>query len=81
MLKCADCEYCRGYRAYGTGATRVGFHCEHPDREYIGNYFKEKRRCTMEGFIGFSKPYGGVPALKGTPRWCPKKKVEADNEK
>lgn len=79
MLKCAECEYCKGYRRNGN--TRSEFMCEHPDKEYIHNYFTECRRYTMEGFIGFSEPFSKVPALKGTPRWCPKKKVEADNEK
>lgn len=71
-IRCAKCEYCKDYRR--SGNTRGSFFCNHPDREYISKYFKEHTIISMEGFVGFSEPFSMEPALKGTPRWCPKKK-------
>lgn len=66
--ECDKCEYCYGF----THDTRRGFHCMYPNKEYIKNYFKEKRIKKMEGFIGFGKSFSDVPVNKTTPKWCPK---------
>lgn len=72
--KCADCEYCKGYR--GINATRSGFHCEHPDGGYIRDYFKANKISKMEGFIGYGERFADKPSIKTSPAWCPKKKKE-----
>jgi hypothetical protein len=73
-IKCAECKYCKDSRRYGN--TRGSFHCEHPDKKYILEYFKDYKIHKMEGFIGFGKPFENTPSIKTSPAWCPKKKQE-----
>lgn len=70
-IRCADCEHCREFRPVGN--TRSNFTCEHPDREYIRNYYKEHNIYKMEGFIGFGAKYSEKVPIKTSPAWCPKK--------
>lgn len=72
-IKCADCGYCKDIRNLGN--TRGSFHCEHPDQDYINNYFKEHKIQKMPGFIGFGEKFKNVPSIKTSPAWCPKKAV------
>ena len=70
--KCNDCEYCSG----GTRsdiATRKGFYCEHPNRMHIKVYFEVNKIYRAFGFIGFGEKYADYPAIKTSPRWCPKR--------
>jgi len=36
---CDNCEYCKGYLQ----STRKGFYCNHPNYEYIMEYFEEHK--------------------------------------
>lgn len=73
--ECDKCEYCKGY----LHDTRRSFTCNHPNYEYISNYFKENNIHKMTGFIGFGEKFADVPKNKTTPKWCPKK-AGAKNE-
>lgn len=70
---CKKCEYCKNT---GTGryATRSSFFCEHPDKNYISEYFKTHKIYRMFAFIGFGEPYRDEPEIRTSPRRCPKKK-------
>lgn len=70
-MKCTECEHCRGSK--GRYAERSGFHCEHPNHEYVANYFKEHKIQKMTGFIGFGAVYADKPNIKTSPAWCPRK--------
>ena len=72
---CKNCEYCKNTGS-GRNATRGSFFCEHPDKNYISEYFKTHRIYRMFAFIDFSKPYRDEPEIKTSPRWCPKKKQD-----
>lgn len=67
--ECDTCEYCEGY----LHDIRKGFHCKHPNEEYMERYFKENKIRKMVGFIGFGESFADVPKNKTTPKWCPKK--------
>lgn len=67
-IKCSECEYCKIYFRYGN---RKSCFCEHPDQEYIAQYFSDFDRWPMPGFIGY---IGRYDIRKYTPRWCPRKK-------
>lgn len=71
---CSKCKYCKKIGG-GRFATRSSFYCEHPDRAYIEQYYKENNINRAFGFIDFSKPYGATPAIKTSPKWCPKRKA------
>ncbi len=73
MKKCIDCEYAKA-RKRTTSIIRSEVCCEHPDREYINDYFKKKRIQKMQGFLGYSK--AGYFPIKTAPKWCPLKKME-----
>lgn len=70
-IKCDGCRYCEGIRR--TGNTRTSFRCEHPNKDYITNYFNEKRIHKMHGFLGFGKTFSDKVPIKTSPAWCPKK--------
>ena len=72
-IKCSECGYCSGFRPVGN--TRTEFTCTHPDRDYLKNYFHEKRINKMLAFIGFGARYSDVVPIKTAPSWCPKKKT------
>lgn len=72
-IKCSECGYCSGLRPVGN--TRTEFTCTHPDRDYLKNYFHEKRINKMLAFIGFGARYSDVVPIKTAPAWCPKKKA------
>ena len=65
--KCDNCKYCTGY----LHNTRKSFHCNHPNYEYILNYFEKNKIGSMPGFIGFSENFKNIPKRKTTPKWCP----------
>ena len=66
-IKCSECEYCKIYFRYGNRKCRF---CEHPDQEYITQYFSDCDRWPLPGFIG----YDPIAPYDYTPRWCPRKK-------
>ena len=76
VKKCADCNYCNGLKRHN--ATRYGFHCEHPDKQYIIDYFRKNNIRKMDGFIGFGKPYSQVPEIKTSPAWCLLRRKEGE---
>ncbi len=76
MIRCAECEYCKAYQKYGNG--RKEFFCEHPDQEYIKDYFKNHRISKMPGFLCFSKMWSNEVTKKASPAWCPKKLIGVD---
>lgn len=67
--ECDKCEYCIGFLYH----TRKAFHCRHPNKSYIANYFREKKIHKTPAFIGLGEKFADVPKNKTTPRWCPKK--------
>lgn len=75
LVKCFECEYCKGYRPWGN--IRTAFNCAHPNETYIKDYFREKNILKMPGFLGFGKANSNIVPLKTSPAWCPlKKKTE-----
>ncbi len=78
-IRCADCPMMRV--AGHARITRANFYtpprgkcfCEHPDAEQM---FKEycPKSPRMPCFIAFTKPPSDKPAIKTTPRWCPRKR-------
>ena len=48
--------------------------CEHPDQEYIIQYFSDRDIRSMPGFIGYTGWNDSIVPCKYTPRWCPIKK-------
>lgn len=73
-VKCSECEYCREFRPVGN--TRSEFWCDHPNKEYIKEYYKKHRINRSEGFLEYGKPYEHQVPLKTSPRWCPKKEAQ-----
>lgn len=71
-IKCSECEYCKLYRSrYGN---RKSCFCEHPDQDYITQYFSDRDIRSMPGFIGYTGWNDSIVPCKYTPRWCPRKK-------
>lgn len=71
-IKCSECEYCKFYHSrYGN---RKSCFCEHPDQDYIMQYFNERDIRSMPGFIGYTGRNDSIVSCKYTPRWCPRKK-------
>jgi len=73
IIKCSECEHCKEFRPVGN--TRSEFTCEHPNREYIREYYKQHKITKMEGFIGFGERWQHKAPVKSSPKWCPRKKV------
>lgn len=76
--KCTECKYCTDYAPIKN--TRRAFSCEHPNKDYILDYFKGHRIQKMPGFISFGEPFADKPSIKTSPAWCPKKAQEVLNE-
>lgn len=71
-IKCSECEYCKLYHSrYGNWKSCF---CEHPDQEYIVQYFSDRDIRSMPGFIGYTGRNDSIVPCKNTPRWCPRKK-------
>lgn len=71
-IKCSECEHCKLYHSrYGN---RQRCFCEHPDQEYIIQYFSDRDIQSMPGFIGYTGWNDSIVPCKYTPRWCPIKK-------
>lgn len=70
-IRCIDCEHCKDLRNIGN--TRGSFHCEHPNKGYIDEYFENHNIQKMPGFIAFGKVFDDKPNIKTSPAWCPKK--------
>lgn len=71
-MNCANCEHCMKSR--GDLATRYSYHCSHPNKKYIRDYFRANRLNSMPGFLGFSRAANDLElARKTAPRWCPLK--------
>ena len=72
---CKECSYKREFRRVGNRTVSVT--CEHPNKEYIRNYFKQNDIHKMEGFLGFIDSKGNFP-IKKSPKWCPLKERDAE---
>lgn len=71
-IKCSECKYCKLYHSrYGN---RQSCFCDHPDQEYIMQYFSDRDIRSMPGFIGYTGWNDSIVPCKYTPRWCPRKK-------
>lgn len=71
-IKCSECDYCKLYHSrYGN---RKSCFCDHPDQEYIIQYFSDRDIRSMPGFIGYTGWNDSIVPCKFTPRWCPRKK-------
>lgn len=67
---CENCKYCERIR--GEYAIRYSYHCQHPNRQHINDYFRANGLHYMEGFLGFSKSAHHLElSRKTSPRWCP----------
>lgn len=73
VIKCSECEHCKEFTQVGN--TRSEFTCEHPDKEYIREYYRQHKINKLVGFIGFGKRWSSKPPIKSSPRWCPRKKA------
>lgn len=69
VCRCQTCPYVSAYRKQGN--SRTEYSCNHPDQEYIMEYFKKHKMVKMPGFLGFG--HGKLP-LKRTVKWCPMEK-------
>ncbi len=76
MKKCIDCEYAKSRQKFTN--IRIEFRCDHPDRDYINDYFRKNRIRKMEGFLGYSK--AGEFPIKTAPKWCPLKKMDGEDK-
>lgn len=79
MIKCKDCKHCKMIGG-GFSSNRNYYYCEHPDYEYISNYFDKHRMIKMTAFLGFSKPFSKEIPIKTSPKWCPLKKEGEEND-
>ncbi len=71
-IKCSECDYCKLYHSrYGN---RQSCFCDHPDQEYIMQYFSDCDFWPLPGFIGYTGQNDSVVPCEYTPRWCPRKK-------
>ena len=68
---CKECPYKKEYQRYGNTTKTVM--CEHPDKEYIRQYFREHKIHKYEGCLGFVNSKGVIP-IKKSPKWCPLKR-------
>ena len=71
-IKCSECEFCNFIRPYRN--SRAEFRCEHPDQNYITDYFQKRRMSKAPGFLDFGKPWSDEVPIKTSPAWCPKKR-------
>ena len=69
-MTCKDCQHKKVIRRFGNTTAEV--YCEHPDKQYIRDYYAENRINRAEGFIGFINSKGDFP-IKKSPKWCPLK--------
>ena len=75
-IKCSECDYCKFYHSrYGN---RKSCFCEHPDQEFIMQYFSDRDIRSMPGFIGYTGWNDSIVPCKYTPRWCPGRKAVSD---
>lgn len=82
---CAKCEYMTMYRCRETGnnryigGPRAACMCNHTEA-----FSTFRRVCPrspkMEGFIGYTKPGGNRPVIKTSPKWCPRRKENRNEE-
>lgn len=69
-MKCKECKHCNLYQRRGNTTKEVT--CEHPNWQYIDNYFKTHGIRKFVGLIGFVNSKGVFP-IKTSPAWCPLK--------
>lgn len=67
-MTCKECPHKKILTKYGNTTSSV--YCEHPDQEYIVQYFDTHRISKMPGFIGFINSKREFP-IKKYPKWCP----------
>lgn len=65
--KCQGCMHCKSVQKYGNKNALL--FCNHPNQEFIQDYFKENKLKKMAGFLGFWS-YSTFP-IKKSPKWCP----------
>ena len=75
-IKCSKCEYCQGFRS--AGVVRTSFFCNHPDTQYIHDFFIKKRIKKMERFLGYGARYSDEVPMRYSPTWCPKKSAKKE---
>lgn len=75
--KCSECEFCKSISKIGN--KRNSCYCEHPNQDYIKDYYNKNNKHSFPGFINFSKPFETKPNIKTSPKWCPRK--GGDNKK
>lgn len=68
---CRFCDYLKVYNA-GYGAQRKQYYCNHPRAEAAFEKYGLKSEPT---FISFSAKMSSVPAIKTSPKWCPRRLV------
>lgn len=73
-IKCFECGLCEMYRGSYGMFSRGRFYCDHPDQDYINEFFNEHRLSSRPGFICYGTVGSDDIPLKTSPRWCPKKK-------
>lgn len=71
IMRCSECGHCTEFRPVGN--TRSKFTCEHPDGNYIHQYFVIHRIKKMERFLDYGERYSHEVPLKTSPAWCPRK--------
>lgn len=69
-MNCSQCNY--KHISWGAN-TRGNCYCNHPNQDYIRNYYKEHDISRAEGFICFTKPLTKELSIKTSPKWCPLK--------
>ena len=66
--KCSECKLMQSYTR--SHATRASCFCSHrAARKTFERLFPRSNK--MPGFIGYSAPWGNKPQIKTSPKWCP----------
>lgn len=74
MSKSPKCNCCKHLKVLNRGFnTRGDCYCEHPNQEYIKEFYKKHKIYRSHGFICYTVKYENTPKMKTSPKWCPKR--------
>ena len=76
-MLCKNCEYCEYISR--SNASRYQCFCEHPDSEYIREYYRIHKISKYPGFLGYTKKWSRECPIKTAPAWCPLKAAESED--
>lgn len=77
---CKECEYKDIIGQHIRAGKRLHVFCRHPDQDYIKKYCDEHHIGKMPGFICMTVIGTTELTTKSSPRWCPLKMRQKDDE-